>query len=171
MSEKELLNQESAEFEREKVTSEEDVEAGEKQRQKQNQNRKKKADETRIYGLPFFVWLKVLMVNVIVTVLIIAIYHFYFSPRIAIVDLTGYLITLRDLYSQGRISANEAKAKLDAAFDVVQKEGSKKIVLDAKVVFGKNPRVEVVKLPELPQPQPEIPFNFGSNSTPGQPGQ
>jgi len=133
-------------------------------------SRLKKKEEVRkghtIYSLSFLVWMKVILVNVLVTLAVVAAYHFYFSPRIAIVDLTGYLINLRDLYTQGKIDQKGAQAKLDEAVNIIQKEGEKKIIFDAKVVFGKNPRVEVIKLPELPQAE-GLGFNLGSESMQG----
>lgn len=73
MSEKRLLNQESDGFEKREGYF------GRRQRGKRKAKSKpeEKIDQKQIYGLPFPVWLKVLIVNIIITVFAIAVYYFW----------------------------------------------------------------------------------------------
>ncbi|MFN4245750.1 MAG: hypothetical protein ACK4F9_06350 [Brevinematia bacterium] len=111
-----------------------------------------------------FSWFKLIIVNIlvsaIVAVLALFVYtHKFAAPRISIVDLSGYLIGLRNLYLQGKITEDEAKKKIDEAVGIIQERAKNRIVLSAEVVLGKNSKVEVINLPQLPASA----YNFDIN--------
>lgn len=101
-------------------------------------------------GLSLFTWIKIVLINLAVTIGIIAIYHYRFAPpRIAVVDLKGYLAGLQNLYAKGKITSDEAKRKLNEAIDIIRKESEDSVVLSSDIVFGKNAKVKRVELPRL----------------------
>ncbi len=91
------------------------------------------------------------LINIVITLFILHVYVEKRIPNIAVVDLSGYLVGLRNLYLQGKINQEEAKRKLDEAIAIIQNEGKNKIILSAEVVLGKNNKVKMVQLPQLPQ--------------------
>jgi len=101
-------------------------------------------------GLSFFTWIKIVLVNLVITVGVLAVYHYKFAPpQIAVVDLKGYLAGLQNLYAEGKITSDEAKRRLNEAIDIIQREAHDSVVLSSDVVFGKNAKVKKVELPRL----------------------
>lgn len=102
-------------------------------------------------GISFFDYIKIIIINILISCGVLFVYHKKFAtPEIAIVDLSGYIAGLRNLYLQGKIDDSEAKKKLDEAVSIIQNEAKKKVILSSEVVFGKNNRVKVIALPQLP---------------------
>jgi len=125
------------------------------QRIQENKQRSKPVVKTEKGKLSFSEWAKIIVVNAVVTLGILFLYHTRLaSPPISVVDLKGYLADLQGLYLQGKITQEEAKEKLDKAIEIIQKEAKSNVVLSSDVVFGKNSRVKKLELPELPKLSP-----------------
>ena len=101
-------------------------------------------------GLSALMWVKIVLVNLIITIAMIFVYHYRFAPpQIAVVDLKGYLAGLQNLYMEGKITSDEAKRRLNEAIDIIRKEARDSVVLSSDIVFGKNAKVKRVELPRL----------------------
>ena len=101
-------------------------------------------------GLSLFTWIKIVLVNLIITTAVIFVYHYKFAPpQMAVVDLKGYLAGLQNLYAEGKITSDEAKRKLNEAIDIIKKESEDSVVLSSDIVFGKNAKIKKVELPRL----------------------
>lgn len=123
------------------------------QEEKKTEKTEKKNQKTKNYSdfkIPFSFWLKVIIVNVVVSLLVLFAYHRYFGYEVAIVDLSGYINGLRNLYVSGKINDQELKKKIDEAVALIERESKNRIVFLSEVVLGKNPKVKVISLPQLP---------------------
>lgn len=100
----------------------------------------------------FFLIIVNVVVSVVVSVVVVMIYmQKFWRGEIAIADLSGFIIGLRNGVIMGKLTEKEAMAKLDEAIKLIEEAAKDKIVLNAEVVLGRNNRVRIIKLPELPQ--------------------
>lgn len=95
-------------------------------------------------------YLVTVFISLTSTVLGIFTYHKFFVPKIAVFDLPGYVIGLRNLYLTKQISEEELKKKIDEAIGVVQTYASDYVIFSSDVVLGRNKKVKVIPLPQLP---------------------
>lgn len=98
-------------------------------------------------GLGFFT---VLLISVFSSVVSLFIYHYFFALKVAVVDLSGYIIGLRNLYLAGKLDDNGLKMKLDEAINIIKSNENKYVILPAEGVLGRNKNVHVINLPSLP---------------------
>lgn len=117
----------------------------EKQPKSRKEGRKENRGENK--GVSLFT---VFMVSILSSVLSVIVYHYFFAVKIAVIDLSGYLLALKNLYVSQKISDEELKAKVDAFVNVIKQNEGKYIILNAESVLGKNRNLVVLQPPSLP---------------------
>lgn len=118
-----------------------------KEKQSISKKEGRKLDRIENKGISLFT---AIIISVLSSVLSVVIYHYFFAVKIAIIDLSGYLLSLRDLYVSQKISDEELKARVDAFVDVIKQNEGKYIILNAESVLGRNRNLVVLQPPPLP---------------------
>lgn len=117
----------------------------EKQPKSRKEGRKENRGENK--GVSLFT---VFVVSILSSVLSVIVYHYFFAVKIAVIDLSGYLLALKNLYVSQKISDEELKARVDAFVNVIKQNEGKYIILNAESVLGKNRNLVVLQPPSLP---------------------
>lgn len=95
-------------------------------------------------------YLVTIFISLASTILGIFIYDRFFVPKIAVFDLPGYVIGLRNLYLSKQISDEELRRKIDEAISIVQAHTPNYVVFSSDVVLGRNKKIKVIPTPPLP---------------------
>lgn len=90
------------------------------------------------------------LISILSSVISLIVYHYFFAVKIAVIDLSGYLLALKNLYIAQKISDEELKARMDAFVDVIKQNEKKYIILNAESVLGRNRNIVVLQPPSLP---------------------
>lgn len=117
----------------------------EKEPKSKKEGRKENRGENK--GISLFT---VFVVSILSSVLSVIVYHYFFAVKIAVIDLSGYLLALKNLYVSQKISDEELKAKVDAFVNVIKQNEGKYIILNAESVLGRNKNLVVLQTPPLP---------------------
>lgn len=117
----------------------------EKEPKSKKEGRKEKRGENK--GVSLFT---VFVVSILSSVLSVIVYHYFFAVKIAVIDLSGYLLALKNLYVSQKISDEELRAKVDAFVNVIKQNEGKYIILNAESVLGRNKNLVVLQTPPLP---------------------
>ncbi|MEM4619494.1 MAG: hypothetical protein QW607_04700 [Desulfurococcaceae archaeon] len=90
------------------------------------------------------------LISILSSVISLIVYHYFFAVKIAVIDLSGYLLALKNLYIAQKISDEELKARMDAFVDIIKQNEKKYIILNAESVLGRNRNIVVLQPPSLP---------------------
>ena len=88
---------------------------------------------------------KHILITVLISIVISAgsvfVYDQFFAQKIIMLDLKGYVATLRDLYIAGKIDDKQLQSAIDRIEVVVNSQPKRKIIITSDVLLGEN-RVE-----------------------------
>ena len=88
---------------------------------------------------------KHILITVLISIVISAgsvfVYDQFFAQKIIMLDLKGYVATLRDLYIAGKIDDKQLQSAIDRIEVVVNSQPKRKIIITSDVLLGGN-RVE-----------------------------
>lgn len=125
----------------------EKMETAEKVEKTEKMEKKSKKDEKTNRGvLSWYDYLKLILINVVVTVAILYVYHIKFVPKIVFADFSFYLNGLKNLYIAGKINEGQLRAAIEDAVRLFNEEVKKgKYVFLSDVVL--NPPDKIPKVP------------------------
>lgn len=113
------------------------------QEEKSSKERKKEVSKQ---GLGLFDYLKIVLLNVIMTLGILYVYHTKFVPKLVFADFSFYINGLKNLYVSGKINDAQLRSNLEEAVRLFNEEAKKgKYVFLSDVIL--NPPDTIPKVP------------------------
>lgn len=87
----------------------------------------------------------ILLMNSCISLLIIFLYHFLFSPKIIVFDYQGYLSNIKNEYVLGTLSDEDVDKKILKLSNLESKLSSNEIMLEKSQVIAKGKMYEEFK--------------------------
>ncbi|MEM3986848.1 MAG: hypothetical protein QXR39_08735 [Candidatus Methanomethylicia archaeon] len=118
----------------------------EKKSNQEEKGSKERKKEVSKQGLGFFDYLKIVLLNMIVTLGVLYIYHMKFVPKLVFADFSFYINGLKNLYVSGKINDAQLRSSLEEAVKLFNEEAKKgKYVFLSDVIL--NPPDTIPRIP------------------------
>jgi len=100
--------------------------------------------------------LTVVLVSFMMSALSVFCYDYFFSPRIVVADLEGYMMSMKKAAETGQIGVEQIGAGLDQVKKTLDQLPKKDVILLSSVVLRPQ-GLKIVQMPPVPQGQPNSP--------------